>query len=489
MPQPNEPQIPVFISSVHYGLEDLRCELAAFLSTEFGVTPYVSSETGFPYYHDNWPPYVGCLKAVEDCLLFIGIIDKRYGTPFDEWGPYPQYVGLSPTAAEFSHAMSLKKRMIVYVRDDVVATYDVYRTNGGTLSPLKLPKSIDASIFPFFEMVKKSDPAPWIEKFRSVVDIKDSIRKRLMHEIFRSLVTRETELRIESEDIISKFSSLSPEIRKEIAKSVDSKLTDELEDVQAKITKIEEKKLELGILQNSSNELEKSLEALEGRMAKLTEEKLKGEMRALQTFLYINLNNLNQNFVAGPQVLPHITDQQLALTGFAFTGYSQGQPRLDKVTYQKVPRRAENGAWRGCPAVLQFFGSGFAPTCIIETEDGGRMNFVNKWSGHYLEICVNDGFFAPFDYLNKKFRVVNSWIYKFSDWVDFSWDYDIEQEKNHIRSLHNQALKKIKSDPKAAYSMLSSILRMIKIIDVADSFEVSKIESSKSEAQAVIQKL
>lgn len=320
MPNTNDAQIPVFISSAHYGLEDLRSELPRYLSDEFDVTPYVSSEEGFPYYHDTSPPYVGCLKAVEDCLLFIGIIDRRYGRKFAEWGPYPQYANLSPTDAEFSHALSLGKRMLVYVRDDIASAYDIYRANNRDLTGINLPPTLDEDSLKFFEKVKAANPAPWIEKFRSVVDIKGSVRKRLMHEIFRSLKLREDDLRAGSEDIVQKLSILSPDIRRQLAESLDARLSADLADVQLKIRTIEEKKLQLGDLQQSAQDLERSLEALAIRKAKLDEEKLKSEIRAVQTFIYVNMEELTQSFVASPKVLPLVTDQQLAISGMAYPG-------------------------------------------------------------------------------------------------------------------------------------------------------------------------
>lgn len=488
MVKANDPQIPVFISSAHYGLEDLRSELASYLSSEFGVTPYVSSEAGFPYYHDTSPPYVDCLKAVEDCLLFIGIIDRRYGRPFLEWGPYPQYTNLSPTDAEFSHAMALGKRMLVYVRDEIWSAYNIYRANNRNLAGIKLPPSMEEQSIRFFEKVKTANPAPWIEKFSSVVEIKDSVRKRLLHEIYRSLKLREDDLRASSEDIIQKISTLSPNMQQQLAQSVDSRLSTELVDVQAKILALEEKRAQLGELQQSTQDLEQCLEALAIRKAKLDEEKLKSEMRAVQAFIYVNMEKLTREFVASPHVLPHVTDAQLAISGMAYTGYSQGQPRLDRVTYQRVPMMAENGAWRGCHAVLQFFGAGFAPTCKIEIEGGGGMNFVNKWSGHYLEICVSDAEFAPFQYLHKKFRVVNPWIHKATDWVEFSYDYDLDAEKAKIDRIYESAMHSLeKGNANQAYTGLSSALNAITLLGLSDKYDVVAMEEAQKKARLQMQ--
>lgn len=133
-------KLPLFVSSIHYGLEDFRAELTDFPAS-LGVVPYVSSEAGFPDYA-GMPPYAGCLRALERCLIVVGILDRRYGRSFDDWGPYPQYKGLSPTHAELRHALTSGKRLVIYVREHVHAFYEVYRRNPDDFAKLKLPENL-----------------------------------------------------------------------------------------------------------------------------------------------------------------------------------------------------------------------------------------------------------------------------------------------------------------------------------------------------------
>jgi len=49
------------------------------------MTPIMSDEKGFPRF-DGMPPYISCLRALEECPLMFGIIDRCYGATFDDWG-------------------------------------------------------------------------------------------------------------------------------------------------------------------------------------------------------------------------------------------------------------------------------------------------------------------------------------------------------------------------------------------------------------------
>ena len=185
----NENKIPIFVSSAQYGLEDLRAELRDFL-TEMGAMPLMSSEAGFPD-QEGLPPYAQCLRVLEKSLIVIGIIDRRYGQKMDDWGPYTKYAGLSPTHAELRHAIANNKRLHIYVREDVKAFYELYRKNKSDFENLALPNGLDINVLKMFEEIKRSHPAPWIEGFSEVPVIKDSIRKRLISDLFQSLEQRE----------------------------------------------------------------------------------------------------------------------------------------------------------------------------------------------------------------------------------------------------------------------------------------------------------
>ena len=100
-------RLQVFLSSACYELRDLRAAVQSWL-TGLGLTPLLSDENGFPHY-DGLPPYATCLRVLEECPLVIGVIDRQYGHPFDDWGRYEQYRGLSPTHAGFKPSAILSR--------------------------------------------------------------------------------------------------------------------------------------------------------------------------------------------------------------------------------------------------------------------------------------------------------------------------------------------------------------------------------------------
>jgi hypothetical protein len=182
-------RIPIFLSSAHYGLEDLRAELAAFLE-DLGAEPLISSEKGFPD-HRGIPPYAQCLRVLESALIVVGVIDKRYGARLADWGPYPQYTGLSPTHAELRHAVAEGKHLLVYIRSEVQGYYDIYRKNTSAFQNLNLPGNLEIGSLELFSELKHVRPAPWIEAFRDIRDIKHSVRSRLISYLAEALVQKE----------------------------------------------------------------------------------------------------------------------------------------------------------------------------------------------------------------------------------------------------------------------------------------------------------
>jgi len=221
-------QIPIFISSVHYGLEDLRGTLASFVEEELGGQPLLSSEKGFPDYPGE-PPYAQCLLALEKCLLVVGILDRRYGMTFEEWGCFRQYKGLSPTHAELRHALDIKKPLIIYVRQEVQAYYDVYRKNRELFKKAELPKNLDLKTLTMFEELKIYQPAPWIESFRDVRDIKNSLRQKLLHYLHDALSQREALIKRTAEVLVDVFLQADRDKKEVVVRALDEILAAKLE--------------------------------------------------------------------------------------------------------------------------------------------------------------------------------------------------------------------------------------------------------------------
>jgi len=133
-------RLQVFLSSACYELRDLRAAVQSWL-TGLGLTPLLSDENGFPHY-DGLPPHATCLRVLEECPLVIGVIDRQYGHPFGDWGRYEQYRGLSPTHAELRHSLELGKRLLLFVNEDILAFYEIWRKNLDKFKSLDPPKGL-----------------------------------------------------------------------------------------------------------------------------------------------------------------------------------------------------------------------------------------------------------------------------------------------------------------------------------------------------------
>ena len=72
-------QLTIMVSSTVYGAEADLDQIAALLRQQFGYKVIMSKE-GSVYVPVGFTPEQACLKAVNDCDLFFGIIFPRYGS-------------------------------------------------------------------------------------------------------------------------------------------------------------------------------------------------------------------------------------------------------------------------------------------------------------------------------------------------------------------------------------------------------------------------
>lgn len=72
-------QLTIMVSSTVYGSEADLDQIAAILRQQFGYKVVMSKE-GSVYVPVGFTPEQACLKAVDDCDLFFGIIFPRYGS-------------------------------------------------------------------------------------------------------------------------------------------------------------------------------------------------------------------------------------------------------------------------------------------------------------------------------------------------------------------------------------------------------------------------
>jgi len=426
-------KLPLFVSSAHYGLEDLRAELAAFLES-LGVACFVSSERAFPDYPDL-AAYVSCLKVIERCMIVVGVIDRRYGDKFDDWGPYSEYKGLSPTHAELRHAIKLGKRLVIYVRDDVASYYDIYRANPDSFASLQLPPNLKVEALELYKELKLTKPTPWIEVFHDVRDIKRSLQQRLLNDLYEAMLQREATTTATVEALTEAFLKSDASLREAVMEAADPQIKEQLKSFDEQLAQLDEKRRGLAALQGQTEverqKVQQHRAALEAEKARLAQSLRLSVANALAAALSSGVTASALQRVAGPEQLPLITDQELARGGIHFSGFSQGVPVIERVTFARLPKRTKENVWRGYEACLQVFGRGFAPGCKIEVRWKGTEHTLGSWtpnvySGHYLELSTADSDESPIGDLANEYRVANP--LRASEWVPFSYEHDFKAE-------------------------------------------------------------
>ena len=104
-------KLTVMVSSTVYGVEELLDRVYTLLTT-FGYEVWMSHKGTVPV-SSNETAFESCLKAVEKCDLFLGIITPQYGSAVDA-------TGLSITHKEMKKAIELNKPRWFLAHDQVV---------------------------------------------------------------------------------------------------------------------------------------------------------------------------------------------------------------------------------------------------------------------------------------------------------------------------------------------------------------------------------
>tara|TARA_Y100000588_G_C14212430_1_gene907252 strand:+ start:154 stop:783 length:630 start_codon:yes stop_codon:yes gene_type:complete len=104
-------KLTVMVSSTVYGVEELLDRVYSLL-TAFGYEVWMSHKGTVPV-SSNETAFESCLKAVEKCDLFLGIITPQYGSGVDS-------SGLSITHKEMKRAIELNKPRWFLAHDHVV---------------------------------------------------------------------------------------------------------------------------------------------------------------------------------------------------------------------------------------------------------------------------------------------------------------------------------------------------------------------------------
>ena len=104
-------KLTVMVSSTVYGVEELLDRVYTLLTT-FGYEVWMSHKGTVPV-SSNETAFESCLKAVEKCDLFLGIITPQYGSGVDA-------TGLSITHKEMKKAIELNKPRWFLAHDQIV---------------------------------------------------------------------------------------------------------------------------------------------------------------------------------------------------------------------------------------------------------------------------------------------------------------------------------------------------------------------------------
>ncbi|GAB2195959.1 hypothetical protein MAH4_01420 [Sessilibacter sp. MAH4] len=169
------------VSSTVYGVEELLDRVFALLTgfgyqTEYGYEVLMSHKGTVPV-SSNETAFESCLKAVEKCDLFLGIITPQYGSGLDA-------TGLSITHQEMKKAIELNKPRWFLAHDHVVFArrmlMDLGYKNRDDRSKLELKRG--ASSISNLKVIDLYEDATmehlplderqgnWVQKFQSDLD-------------------------------------------------------------------------------------------------------------------------------------------------------------------------------------------------------------------------------------------------------------------------------------------------------------------------------
>jgi len=376
---------PIFISSTVYNLIDLRAELAQYLSS-LGYNPILSSAEGFPDYTPELEPWESCLRVLDTCFIMILIIDGKYGSKL-EWPNFKEDLKnriLSPTHAEYIYAHMRFKRILIFIRSNIIQHYANYRNamkscnndESKVREILKhtLPDYVDFDTLKFTNEVKTTKPIPWIKEFEDVTQIKKEIQRKMMNELSEIYMLKDKHL----ETVIIKFSELMNELPedkrtqklKEIG--ITSELIEKIEENQNTINDLKIEKEQLTNEMNSKDIIEQERDKLAKDKNNL-ERKIKWlESQNISTI--VNTPNLSGTLtpfsatdVSGMSLLPPIPYSQVCdkcgQTGsLGLLGIASGQSILGRCSI--CNRHLCNSCWPG-PLSLDsnFIDTGSCPDC------------------------------------------------------------------------------------------------------------------------------
>jgi hypothetical protein len=442
----------VFVSSACHELRDLRASIRTWLE-ELGMTPLMSDDGGFPH-ADRMPPYASCLRTMEQCPLVIGVIDRYYGTTFDDWGPYPEYKGLAPTHAELRHALKLCKRVLIYVQNDTWNFYEFTRKNPAALSG-PLPHGLQDGTLRMFQELKQMSPAPWMEHFSDVSDVLQSLNREFVNQLYTQFHESEKQATDLTAYFIGKISDVAPEVRDRIAEGLNPALVAERDDIKLKLRQLENAlETTRGEGQEKVEQLQKEKADVQSRFESVNQQLQRTGFLLAQAAIKDAswLDMVRRTMMPKqPGRVPFHHSAEVALRGYK-ARVNRTVPVLQEVTWSALPEREAN-LFRGYRAGIIFRGSDFLPGVTYARRRRGETgppsgntdyfwHLPNTYYGDYLEVSTSDN--APesaLDCRGYEFQVKNPEGEK-SEWVLFSYPFD-DPALETIRANASQEAEKL----------------------------------------------
>jgi len=423
----------VFVSSTCYELRDLRAAIKAWL-LDVGLTPMLSDDPAFPHF-DGMPPYASCLRVIEECPLVIGVIDRQYGTAFQDWGPFPQHQGRSATHAELLHALDLGKRVLLYVHDDVWNFYEVWRKDNDAFET-SAPRGLEKATLQLFHELKRRKPVPWMEHFADVTEVQQSLKREFVNQLYEYFRERQSQMEDTAEFFLKKIEEAAPEVRERVSAGLNPQLVADRELLRRQLETIEHEFKSVKATKEEMEKLSREKEEISARFAvvqqQLSNASLLVARAAMKDASWLSFVRTTM-MPKQPGRVPFHNSLEVAVRGYNTAG-GHGKPVLLKVTWSKVSY-SENNLHRGYYAAIIFSGSGFVPGVTWTVRRAGETGpptghtdyfwrLPNIYFGDYLEVSTNDDEIeSPLSWRNYEFQVKNPAGEK-SDWVTFTYPFD-----------------------------------------------------------------
>jgi hypothetical protein len=398
----------------------------------------MSDEGGFPHVV-GMPPYATCLRALEDCPLVIGVIDRRYGKSFDDWGPYPQFRGCSPTHAELRHALDLGKHVLVYIHDDLWNFYEVWRKNPDAFKNAA-PHDLEEATLQMLHELKLRSPSPWLEHFADVAELQRSLNREFVNQLYVHLRDREKQTADMAEYLLKRIVEAAPEVRQRIAAGLNPTLVMDRESLQQRLDMIEGEldktkgatRETISILEREKNDVQTRLNAVTQQLGHASLALARAAMKDASWLDFVRRTMMPKQ----PGRVPFHNSAEVALRGYHAAAGGRQIPMLREVTWSKLPY-AEGGLHRGYKAGIIFKGGTFVPgvtwtyrrrgdTGPPTGNDDYFWRLPNIYFGDYLEVSTGDDEVeGPVSWRDYEFQVKNPEGQK-SDWVLFTYPFDDE---------------------------------------------------------------